>query len=277
MASDDMERGAEQPESRLLEAMIDDQYGEPEGPTGAAAIFGPFISAITSPAKCWEALDARPLLSVWIALWVAAFSTAIAIYNLPITQQAMIQVTRAQMRSRGQEISAEQLQRTEQMMTTFSTWIAYVGAPLGTLIFYLAIPALVVWLVASMMRGGATFSRSFALVSAGAVVRPLLQSIYVTIILQLNPPQIRRPEDAIQMQPSLGLDLLLSGVELPLWLTAVLKRVDLFNIWWIALVASGSMVLLKLSKGQGIAVGVIIWILGTMLAVGGALLQGLGS
>ena len=44
----------------------------------------------------------------------------------------------------------------------------------------IAVVALVIWLMGTVMGGNATFGRSFALASAAAVIKPLLYSVYVT-------------------------------------------------------------------------------------------------
>ena len=250
--------------------------GEPEeAPRGFAAIVGPFLNAIVAPAQCWEALDARPALSAWIVGWIAVLSTVLAVINLPITQQVMVAATRAQIQAQGSEMSAEQLERMQQSMMTFGTVAAYASSIF--LLVLVALTALVIWVLAAIMGGsGATFGRSFGVAAAAGVVRPFLYSLYVTIILQMNPPEIRRPEDIAAMTPTLGLDLLLSGPDTPVWLNAIFQRLDLFNLWWAVLIVGGSMALLKLSKTQGIVIALLIWLFGTLIAMGGAVLQTLG-
>ena len=254
-------------------ADIDDEVSYSDGeeaPSGASAIFGPFFNAILGPADCWRALDARPLLGIWIALWVGALQTVLAVINLPISRQAMIAATRSTMQAQG-DVSAEQLRQSAETMG----WVAGIFAYAGVLFILLmiAVVALTIWLIATVMSGEATFGRSFALASAAAVIKPLLYSVYVTIILQINPPEIRRAQDIQEMTPTLGLDLLISGPDTPGWLNALFMRIDLFSLWWMVLIVSGSMVLLKLSKAKGITLGAILWTFGTLFAMLGALFQ----
>ena len=249
---------------------------EVEAPTGAGAIFGPFFNAILAPAQTFKDLDAKPALAWWIVLWIAVLSTILAVINLPITQRVMVAVTRAQLQAQGQEMSPEQLNQMASTMTTFGTVAAYGSSVI--IVLMIAVTALVLWVLASIMGGkGATFGRTFGVAAAAAVIRPFLYSVYVTIILNMNPPEIRRPQDATTMTPTLGLDLVLAGPDTPLWLVAIYQRIDLFNLWWMALIVMGSMAVLKLSKGQGIAAAVVIWVLGTLIAVAGAVLGSLGA
>jgi hypothetical protein len=186
----------------------------------------------------------------------------------------MVAASRAQIQARGSEMSAEQLEQMRQGMMTVGTVAAYASSIF--LLILIAVTALVIWVLAAIMGGGATFGRSFGVAAAAGVVRPFLYSLYATIILQMNPPEIRRPEDIATMTPTLGLDLLLSGPDTPAWLNAVFQRIDLFNIWWAVLIVGGSMALLKLSRTQGIVIALIIWLFGTIMAMGGAVLQTLG-
>lgn len=254
----------------------DDSQPEVEEPTGAAAIFGPFFNAILAPAQCWAAIDAKPKLAAWIVVWIAMFSTVLAVINLPITQQVMVQSARAQQRAAGQEVSAEQLQQAAELMTTLGTVIAYASSLV--ILLLIAFTALVIWVLASIMGGtGSTFGRAFGVAAGAAVIRPFLYNIYATIILNMNPPEIRRPEDASTITPTLGLDLLLAGPDTPVWLEVIYQRIDLFNFWWLALIVSGSMVVLKLRQRQAITLAGLMWLVGTLFAVGMAMLRGLAS
>jgi hypothetical protein len=246
----------------------DDSPPGVEAPSGAAAIFGPFFNAILAPSQCWEALDAKPKLAAWIAVWIAALVTVTEVVKLPATLPASVSIGRYQIEAAGGEVTAQSLRTIE----LFATISAYAFTPVMMLVV-IALTAAVIWVFASLMGGtGVTFGRSFALASAGAVVKPFLNNVYIAVVLRLSPPEIRRPQDMTLLQPSLGLDLFLPTSDTPVWLIAVLKRVDLFSIWWIVLVSAGAIPLLKLSKGQGRAMTLIIWSLGTVVATAFALL-----
>ena len=209
-----------------------------------------------------------------VALWIGALQTVLGFINLPISRQAMIASTRSALEAQG-DVTEEQLRQSAATMA----WVADIFAYAGVLFILLmiAVVALTIWLIATIMGGKVTFGRSFALASAAAVIKPLLYSVYVTIILQMNPPEIRRAQDIQEMTPTLGLDLLFellgfSG-DTPGWLNALFMRIDLFSLWWMVLIVSGSMALLKLSKGKAIVLGAILWTFGTLFAMLGALFQ----
>jgi hypothetical protein len=248
----------------------------PEPPSGIGAIAGPFFNAILAPTEAFKAIDARPALSWGIIAWIAVISTVLAVINLPITQQVMVASARASIQASGREIPPEQLRQMSEQMVTFGTIAAYASSIF--VILLIGVTALILWVMASVMGGrGSTFGRAFGVAAVAAVVRPLIHSVYASIILNMNPPVIRRPEDAATMAPTLGLDLLLKGGDTPPWLAVIYQRVDLFLLWWAVLIVMGSMTVLKLSKGQGITAAAVLWVLGTLVAVGGALLQGLAA
>ncbi len=246
---------------------------EPEGSFGIGAVFGPFLNAIVAPKECWAALDAKPMLSIWIMVWIAVFSTGMAIYNMPIMQRIMVESARVGMRA---DVTPEQLQQTQDIMMMWGRGAAY-GSSIVLLVM-IAITALVIWVLGAIMGGaGVTFGRAFGVAAAAAVIRPFLYSIYATVILNMNPPTIRRPEDAATITPTLGLDLVLSGPDTPVWMHAFFARIDLFLLWYAVLIVTGCVGVMKLSKGQGITVATILWLFGTLVAVAGAWVQTLVS
>ncbi|MCH7825879.1 MAG: YIP1 family protein [Acidobacteria bacterium] len=236
------------------------------------AAFGPFFNVIVAPKECWAALDVKPMLSIWIMVWIAVFSTGMAIYNMPITQRVLVESARASLRAQGSEMTAEQLQGAQEIMMMIGAFLAYLSSIM--LLVMIAGTALVIWVLGAIMGGtGVTFGRAFGVAAAAGVIRPFLYSIYATVILNMNPPVIRRPEDATTMAPTLGLDLVLSGPDTPVWLHAFFARVDLFLLWYAVLIVTGCVGVMKLSKGQGITVATILWLFGTVFAVGFAWLQ----
>jgi hypothetical protein len=259
---------AAQPPAAPPPPPIDDD----EAPSGFAAIVGPTINVLFAPAKAWQALDAKPKLAIWIFVWVALVSTILGIWNLPITQQATTATMQYSMRAQGRDVSPEEL---EQIMS-WTLWsiqlMAYIGTPIFIFIMILFF-ALIMWLGASVMGGSARFSRSFGLAAAGAVIHPVIYSLYVSGILHMSPPEIRRPEDMALLTPTVGPHLLFDAGDTPTWLYTLLLRTDLFNLWWIIIVVSGAQVLLRLKKGAAITLAVGIWGFTTVLAILMAMLQ----
>lgn len=238
-----------------------------DSPSGFfATVLKPTLDAVVAPRNCWRALDDRPALAAWIVVWVAVLTTVIGFYNLPLTQQAWMVSARAGIEAQGEAVTEERLQEIEPdiaRMATLFTGLGWIFVVVQLLIF-----ALIVWIGASLLGGEPSFRRSFAVVAAASVIYPLLYSVYAALVLRMDPPEIRRPEDVAELQPSAGLDLLFAGVDLPAWADVLLRQAGVFHVWWIVLVASGCAALLKLSKGKGAAIAIVI----TALAAGAQLL-----
>lgn len=240
----------------------DDAVGAPgegggDGASGfLATALKPTLDAVVAPRRCWRTLDDRPARAAWIVVWVAVLTTVIGFYNLPLTQQAWMAGAQIGIEAQGEEATQERLDEMKpglDRMATLFTGLSWIFIVIQLLIF-----ALIVWIGASLLGGEPSFRRSFAVVAAGSVIHPLLYSAYAALVLRMSPPEIRRPEDFSELQPSAGLDLAFAGVDLPTWAEVLLQQVGVFHVWWIVLVASGCVALLKLSRGGGAAVAIVI-------------------
>jgi len=245
------------------------------GASGMGAILTPTFNAILAPTECFEVLDERPVRAWWIWLWTSLVMLGLGIWNMSITRAAFNAMTRAQLEASGQDVSAEQIQQAQEFNQTIGTVTTF-AAPVFLLVQFLVIAA-IIWLVASMMGRSGGFSRAFAVTMGGAVIHPILYTIYASVILHMNPPEIRRPQDMALMTPSAGIDLLFDRSELASWLLPILQRVDLFNLWWAVVVVIGGEKLLGLRRGQAVTVAVVVWFLTTAIASLGGLAQGLAG
>lgn len=251
--------------------------GPSDGPGWLATAVKPTFDAIFDPKSCWRVLDDRPVRAVWIFVWVAVAVTALGAYNLPLTEQMLVANARAgfeapgQVAAEGEEAAAAR----ERVERTAETWgKLFVGLSPVFVLAQLLIFAGILWAGAAMTGSTASFGRSFGVVAAAAVVYPVLYTVYATVVLSNDPPEIRGPEDAVHLQPSAGLDLLFGAADLPAWADALLKQVSLFNVWWIVLVASGSAALLRISRAKGATLAIFIAVISAIPAVIGALVGG---
>lgn len=245
------------------------------GASGMAAIVAPTFNAILAPSECFEVLDEKPTRAWWIYLWTGLVMLGLGVWNLSLTRSAFTAMTRTQMEASGQEMSAEQIRQAQQFNETLATVTTF-ASPVLLLAQFLIVAA-VIWLVASLVGKSGGFSRAFAVTMGAAVVHPMTYSIYASIILHMNPPEIRRAQDFALMTPTAGLDLLFDRAELASWVLPILQRIDLFNIWWAVLVVIGAQKVLGMRRGQAITVAVVVWGLGTAFAAVGGLVQGMAG
>lgn len=228
-------------------------------PTGVAAVFGPTANALFAPGRAFEALDARPVLGWWPLLWTAVGMVILGVWNLGITRQIMRVAMVQGAMQRGPQADPEQMRRMLERMDRFAPFWA-VGGNLVVLISVILV-AVLLWMGSSLLGGRTNFMRSVGVAGVGAIVHPLLATTFVSVMWKVNPPEIRRMQDMFETLPSLGLDLLVRGGDTSPFVRTLLARVDLFNLWWIALIAIGGQKLLGLKKGGAVGLAVGIWLL----------------
>lgn len=229
------------------------------GPHGLAAVFGPTIHAVIAPSKAFDALSRRPLLSLWIVLWVLLAMLAMTFSNLDVQRQFM-RIGFAESIARGDtQMDAEQASRALEAM---DRWAPAFGLAQNLfLVLLVGVMAAVIWGAATVAGGSSRFSSSFAVASVASVAHPLLATLYVTALWELDPPQVRRLADIPEAVPTLGLDLLIGNPEMSMMLRTFLMRIDLFNLWWVVLVVMGCERLLGVKRGAAIAIATGIWLI----------------
>jgi len=249
----------------------DEQY-EQEGPTGAAAIFGPTINAIFAPQAAFDALLARPVLAVWPIIWVTLSAIVLGVLNTDVTRQIFRISMIESMQRQGQDLDPEKLRP---MLEGIDKW-APLFAPAQNLflLLFVVIVAVFFWIAASLSGGSTRFSRAFGVAAIGAVITPLLVLAFVTLMWQLNPPEFRRMAEFAQATPSLSLALFFTDAETSMFMTTLLSGVSLFNAWWIYVSAIGCRTVLEIKSGAAWGVPVAIWLLTTLASAGLASLNG---
>ena len=140
---------------------------------------------------------------------------------------------------------------------------------LGFLLIILTIVFLIsgflLWVLVSLFGGEAKFGTLISVALYGAVPSAILLSIIGAIVLRMKGVEsMTSPQD---MQPALGLDLLVPGAKG--FMGAVLKGINPFSIWSVALTGIGVSVTHRLSKGTGYTVAIISFVVA--LLIGGSL------
>lgn len=242
------------------------------GPRGLAAVFGPTVNAIFAPAQAFEALEARPLLALWILLWVIVVMSAVSLLNVDVQRQFMRVGFVESMAQGDQQMDAEQARR---VLETMDRWAPAIGI-LQNLVLVLLVLVITVmlWAGASMLGGSARFGNAFAVAAVASVIHPALAGMYMSLVWAMDPPQIRRMADIPSAVPTLGLDLLVGNEGMSMMARTFLMRIDLFNAWWVVLIVIGAGMLLRVKRNAAIALALTIW----MITAGtGAVLSGLNG
>jgi hypothetical protein len=133
-----------------------------------------------------------------------------------------------------------------------------------TIIF--ALSGLILWMLTSILGGGeAKFSTMLSVTMYSAIPAAVLLSIVGTLVLHLQGTgNLTSPQD---MQPALGLDLLAPGAKG--FVAAVLKGINPFSIWSVALTAIGITTTQRTAKSSGWTIAVVAFVIS--LIIGGVL------
>lgn len=161
----------------------------------------------------------------------------------------------------GQQMTAEQLAQAERVGTIFGTLAMLIGFPLGVIIigFFL-------WALGKMFGFVGTVSAAILIVTYAQFPR-LVQSVVMLLQgLILNPDSLAATTfgPARFMDPESASALML----------AMMMRLDLFYIWSTALIAIGAEVIGRIPRSKAILLAVLVWVVGAIPTVLGALASG---
>ena len=118
------------------------------------------------------------------------------------------------------------------------------------------------WVLVSLFGGEAKFSRLLSVAAYASVPSIILLAVVGAIVLQMKGPgQMTSMQD---LQPSLGLDLLVPGAKG--FAEAALKAINPFGIWGVVITAIGISTTHRLSKGTGYIIATITFLIGVCIA-----------
>ena len=214
--------------------------------------FANVFKVLLEPTAVFESVRAKPsLLAPYLVIMAA--QVILFFVNLPILRVAI----KAQMAN----APAGRPAPSDAMLMVFGIVGLIVVL---TIIFVLS--GLILWMLSSILGGGeAKFSTMLSVTLYSAIPAAVLLSIVGTIVIHLQGTgNITSPQD---MQPALGLDLLAPGAKG--FVGAVLKGINPFSIWSLALTAIGVSVTQRIAKSSGWTIAGASFVIS--LIIGGAL------
>ena len=128
----------------------------------------------------------------------------------------------------------------------------------------MAVSGLILWVLTSVLGGGgeAKYTTLLSVAVYAAVPSVILLSVVGSIVLHMQGTSgLTSPQD---MQPALGLDLLMPGAKG--FMGAVLKAINPFSIWGLVLTAIGVTTTQRTSKNTGYTVATISFVIGLLIA-----------
>jgi Yip1 domain len=240
----------------------------------AAADPGPgsLFAVLYAPVKTFMGLAARPriLLPLLVLIVLSGISGTVLISKIDPDEQ------RTQMREQfeKQGMAGAQL---EESVDRASGFMAKFGFVLG--LFGSVMVAVLALLFAALLLGG--------LKLAGASELGFRQALSITVhawmpvgVLSLLTIPVALGRQTVSMAEANSGNILMSNLgflateQTSNVMRALLGSADVFSLWTVALTTIGGAVIGRVSRGAAFVVALVLWILGVLLRVGGAMLQG---
>jgi hypothetical protein len=222
-----------------------------------------FAGVFFSPRQTFERLVERPWWTAFIPMAVLAV-VASAVMGLFFSRVDREQFMRDQIRQNpfASQMSEAQVDQAVEDAAKRPMWIQPVMVFFGSFIFYVILAA-IFWLVFLAMGHKITFGRSL-IATAWAFVPTLLGSlVFVALVF------IKNPNDIDLQNPLMtNVAAFFDRETLAKPLYAVLKSLDVFNAWVIALLGFGMAAAGRCKVLGAVTVIVILYILVTLVKVG---------
>ena len=224
------------------------------------------IGALTSPAATFERLRSNPvwLGAVVILLLVAIVGTAVTVPKIDFAE-----ITRAQIEAGGQQVTEEQMDTALAFGEKFGAIMAFAQAglmlPLGWLLI-----ALLMWVLIRMLGGlDLSFKQSFS--TTVHAMAPWILHTLLSLPLLFARSEVSAEE--IQTGGVLK-HTLASFVEAEGALQQAFVSINVFSIWAVVLLGIGFSVVGQVSRAKAFGAAFGLWVLGVVVKVALASLQG---
>jgi len=215
-----------------------------------------FMGIFFSPKKIFSDVDAGvPWWQPWI--WVSVLNMIVAYVVIPVQVQLY--------RLRNDQIPKEQLEQTLQQMQSFPVkYLGIVTAPVVILIVGLIFAA-ASYIAVSVLSERASFKKHLTLYFYASIVASLGVLVSNLVVRAKGIDNIRTIRDGVA--PFGPAAFVPEGQKIPY---AILSTLDIFSLWFYALIALGVMHVFRLSWRSAVLVVIPIWLLSVLIALVGA-------
>jgi hypothetical protein len=228
----------------------------------SASLWEDFIDIFTSPSAVFRRRENSgfgvPLLVLTVLLAILILGTKSLVS--PVIDAEMARQGAHLMKSHP-EITAAQLQQQQAMGEKFGPIFVIIVIPISAML-----TGLVLWAVGKIFESKQTASQAM-MVATYAFFPKILASIVGAIIAFLSSPE--RLNGMTRL--TVGLGTMLDPDKSSPVLLALLARADVFTIWETILLAIGLQITGKVSKTNSYLAAAIIWFIGALPALLGAL------
>jgi hypothetical protein len=228
------------------------------------SIWEDFVDIFVSPAQVFTRRQGRGFFVALAVLTVVFAALAVGtkpimqpVYDVALEQQAELAL------KQNPQLTPEQLAKGR----SIGEKVATIGAVISIPIMVLA-TGLVLLLVGKLFDSQLTAGDAMMVATYASFPKILAMVASALIVLVMDPSSITSMYSA-----TLGLGRFIDPTETPV-LAALLGRVDLFTIWVTVLLGVGLHVAGKVPKGQAAIAAAIVWLIGALPGVLGAMRQG---
>ena len=244
--------------------MTDPMPAPATAPDKASAIED-FVDIIFSPAKVF----ARRATSSPMLPFLVVFILLVAIFF--VNRNVLAPIMESEM-SKGMEVARKanptmtdaQVETAKSVSKTFASLGAVIGVPIALLVL-----GLLAWIVARICGGTPSYGTAL-LISAFAWVPRVVEGIVNSIQGILLDTGKMTSHYQMQLGPARFLD----PATTPAWQFGLLGRLDLITLWVTVLFAIGLVYAGKVPKKNLVLAGILMWVLGSVFPLWGALRQG---
>jgi cbb3-type cytochrome oxidase subunit 3 len=244
---------------------------QPNAPTPVATaetpgVFEDFVDIFVSPAQVFAR---RAKEGGTAAFFIVAIALSAILYSGKSVMEPIMDAQFAKGMAAAQKANPKLTSDQLESMRKFSKSIGTVAMVAGAPIALLAVGVLV-WVVGKPMGAQVTFGSSMMIASYSYIPRILAGVVTDVQGLMMNDTSTLTNPSQLSLGPARFFDPNATGAVL----LTMLTRLDLVTIWVTVLLAVGLYSAGKLSKEKAITAGVVMWVLGTLFPLWGAIRQG---
>lgn len=246
-------------------ALPDADAAHPQPAAEKASLWEDFIDILYAPSAVYAR---RASSGFWAPMFVVALLVGLLFLATRGTLQpimdAEFQRGMARAMAKNPQLTAENAERMRGFGETMAGVFAFIGVPIA--VFLVGIGT---WLASRMFDARQTL-RATLMVVAYAYVPKVVESVLVAVQGLLLDTSALDGRYRLTLGAGRFLD---PDTTAPLTL-ALLGRVDLFTIWVTVLIAIGISVVGRIPRARAFALGVVVWLLGAIPGVFGAVTSG---
>jgi hypothetical protein len=220
--------------------------------------FSRLVGVLFSPTQTFTDIARKP---DWIVPALAIIVVSFASILLAVPRLDFEGTYREAFEAR--HMTPQQIDQAMRFTVAFAKGGMYVSPFL--LLGFVAVAALIYFLGVRMFGGAATYMQVFSVVLYSYVPRLIRALINIPVVLSRHGIKLQEVETVLRSNLGFLVDYKTKPV-----LFAFLAGIDVFNIWSLVLVVIGLSIAAKLSKAKTAVIVIVVWLLGTLVRVGGA-------